>query len=154
MRNYGCTRKQIYNLLKNIDNIDCPSNLFNNINNKELNRIGNVKFINKYLFNLCSENTKCEFKGYITEKIMNCCLSGSIPIYFGYFDSIDEKIFNKNRIIFYDPYDNNSLINAVNFINNLYIDKNKLNIFYKQNIFTNEALNVITDLENELVNKQ
>ncbi len=43
------TRTNMFNSIKNICNIDCPSLLFNNCSNDELNLIGNVKYINKYL---------------------------------------------------------------------------------------------------------
>jgi hypothetical protein len=145
------TRSKIYNLLKDIDKIDCPSLLFNNMTNQELNNIGNVSFINKYLFNLCSENTKCEFNGYITEKLMNCCLGGSIPIYFGSFDEIDEKIFNKDRIIFYDPYNYESIKKTHNIVNDLYNDKNKFEIFYKQKVFQDTVYDTIKYLEIKLI---
>lgn len=147
------TRTKIYNKLKNIDKIDCPSILFNNMNNNELNSIGNIKFINRYLFNLYPENTKCQFKGYITEKLMNCCLSGSIPIYFGSFDEIDEQIFNKERIIFYNPYENNFEYKIYEFVNQLYNDKNKLKIFYEQPVFSKNARNIIENMEINLINE-
>lgn len=145
------TRSEIYNLLKNINDIDCPSILFNNMSNQELNSIGNIKFINKYLFNLCPENTKCEFNGYITEKLMNCCLSGSIPIYYGSFDKIDEKIFNKDRIIFFDPYEQESIDKASKYVEELFNNKEKLNDFYKQKVFNDEAYDTINNMEMNLM---
>lgn len=149
--NYN-TRTKIYNLLNKIDKIDCPSKLFNNMTNQELNSIGNVKFINKYLFNLCPENAKCEFDGYITEKLMNSCLSGAIPIYFGHFDDLDEKIFNKNRIIFFNPTNDKSIENAVNVIIELVNCKNKMEKFYKQPIYCDEAMDTLKYLEINLTN--
>lgn len=35
----------------------------------------------QYKFNLCFEN--CAFPGYVTEKIFDCLLAGTIPVYFG-----------------------------------------------------------------------
>ncbi|MDO6391149.1 glycosyltransferase family 10 [Pontibacter sp. BT731] len=35
----------------------------------------------QYKFNLCFEN--CVYPGYVTEKIFDCLLSGTIPVYFG-----------------------------------------------------------------------
>lgn len=144
------TRKNMYNQLKQISYIDCPGQLFNNCSNTELNSIGNVKFINKYLFNLCPENTKCEFNGYITEKLMNCCLASTIPIYFGPFDEIDEKIFNKERIIFFNPYSTESIIKTSIFVSNLYADKIALKNFYDKKIFNNSTYDTIKNLELEL----
>lgn len=147
------TRTNIFNSLKNIHNIDCPSLLFNNCSNEELNLIGNVKYINKYLFNLCPENKSCKINGYITEKLLNCCLSTSIPIYFGSFDDIDEKIFNKKRIIFYNPQDRQSIDNTTLFVKELYEDKNKYKEFFKQEIFTHTAMETIMNLELKLIEK-
>jgi hypothetical protein len=144
----GNTRRGIYNLLKYIDNIDCPSCLFNNCSNEELNRIGNSEYLKKYLFNICPENYNACIDGYITEKLLYSCYGGSIPIYYGRIDDIDKKIFNVNRIILYDPFDNNSLNNTFNFINNLMNNKEELEKFYRQDVFCTTA----TDTVNEMIN--
>ena len=139
----GNTRTGIYNLLRNIDKISCPGKLFNNCDNSEINRIGNPKYINQFIFNICPENFKTDFEGYITEKILNACLGGAIPIYFGHFDEIDGKIFNKNRIIFFNPFDQNSLEETYNFVKNLWKNSEKLIEFYKQDIFCDTAEDTI-----------
>ena len=46
------TRKPLYEKLKNIGHITCPSNLLNNCSNEELNKLGNPTYINKFLFNI------------------------------------------------------------------------------------------------------
>lgn len=139
------TRTPIYKLLTRKYHIDCPSKLFNNCDNKELNELGNVEYISQYLFNICSENSICKIDGYITEKIMNCCLGGAIPIYCGWFSDIDAKIFNKNRIIFYDPYDDTSLHNALEKINAL-MNTNEIIDFYKQPVFCESAYETIKEM--------
>lgn len=100
----GGTRTEIYRkLVAQVGHIDCPSDLFHNLDNAEIDRAGgNVEFIRRYWFNLCPENSLCPFPGYITEKLMHCCLAGAIPIYCGSFDAVDAQIFNPHRIIFYD----------------------------------------------------
>lgn len=40
-----------------------------------------LKLMNEFKFNICFEN--CEFPGYVTEKIFDSFLSGSIPVYYG-----------------------------------------------------------------------
>lgn len=147
------TRTNIFLNLNKISQIDCPSLLFNNCSNEELNSIGNVNYINKYLFNLCPENKKCLIKGYITEKLLNCCLSTSIPIYYGSFDEIDEKIFNKNRIIFYDSEDLQSIAIKTEFIKELFENMEKYENFYKQPIFMDSAYKTIKNLELILIKK-
>ena len=147
------TRTPIYNKLVNIGSINCPSNLFNNCSNEEINKIGNVEYIKKFLFNICSENTLTSVNGYITEKLMNCCLGGTIPIYSGWFDGIDEKIFNKNRILFYDPNNEDSLNNVYNKVKELMEDNNKLNDFYKMDVFNENAYEQCLIMHNNLFNK-
>jgi len=146
------TRKPIYEKLKNIGHITCPSNLLNNCSNEELNNIGNIAYIKQFIFHICSENSQTNVKGYITEKIMNCCMGGAIPIYCGWFDEIDEKVFNKNRILFYDSKDEKSLSQVYKKVNELMEDKEKLKDFYQQNIFMDSAYDTIQEMNNNLIN--
>lgn len=148
----GNTRSSIYNILNDIDRIDCPSILFNNCSNDELNSIGNIEYIKNYKFNICSENFKTNIDGYITEKIINCCMGEAIPIYYGWFDKIDEKIFNKNRILFYDPLNEESINNVKTKILYLLNNEEEFNNFYKQDIFCENAYEIIIELENNLFN--
>jgi hypothetical protein len=150
--NWG-TRVPIYNKLININSIVCPSSLLNNCSNEELNQIGNVEYIKKFLFNICSENTLTNINGYITEKLMNCCLAGAIPIYCGSFDEIDEQIFNKDRILFYDPYCEDSLNHISDIVKELMEDHNKLNDFYKIDVFMESAYNTFQMMNNNLIYK-
>ena len=145
------TRTPIYNKIKDLGKIDCPSLLYNNCSNEELNRLGNPKYISNYLFNICSENTLTNIKGYITEKLVNCCNGGAIPIYCGWFDDIDSKIFNKNRILFYDPNCSKSINEVYLKIKSLMDDKEELNIFYKQNIYMNSAYDTIKNMDSNLM---
>jgi hypothetical protein len=147
------TRTPIYNKLINIANIDCPSILFNNCSNEELNNIGNKEFIKKFLFNICSENTLTNIPGYITEKLMNCCQGGAIPIYCGWFDETDEKIFNRNRILFYDPNNEESINNIYIKIKELMEDNNKLNDFYRMDVFMESAYDTCQIMYNNLFDK-
>lgn len=147
------SRTPIYiNLLRKGININCPGKLFNNSSNEELNLIGKHEYLKKFIFNICPENTKTLPKGYITEKLLQSCMSGCIPIYCGSFDDIDEKIFNKNRILFYD-YESEESINycclqILYLINN----NNKLENFYKQPPFVDTAYKTLIDMENTFFN--
>jgi hypothetical protein len=143
------SRTPIYNSLVNKGiHIVCPGKLFNNASNEELNSMGKYEYLKKFIFNICPENTKTLPNGYITEKLLECCKSGCIPIYCGSFDNIDEKIFNKDRIIFYDyeseEYITNCCIKVIELLN----DKNKLEIFYKQSPFMDTAYDTLMNLEN------
>jgi hypothetical protein len=59
---------------------------------------GNHKFFHSYRFALVMENRKED--GYITEKILNAFLAGSIPIYYGGEEVFE--IFNKKAFIYVD----------------------------------------------------
>jgi hypothetical protein len=159
--NFGClinthdeknTRSRIYHFLKEINHITCPSSLFNNTTNEELNNIGNIEYIKKFKYNICSENCISNLEGYITEKLLNCCLGCAIPIYCGWFDDIDEQIFNKNRILFYDPYDDISINNLYEKIKYFEENKEEFEKFYRQDIFCKNAYQVCIDLEENILN--
>jgi len=40
-----------------------------------------IETISNYKFCICAENV--EYDGYVTEKIIDCFIAGTIPIYFG-----------------------------------------------------------------------
>jgi len=144
------TRTCIYERLINIGHIDCPSTLFNNCSNEELNRIGKIAYLQNYKFNICSENFDNDnVPGYITEKLMECCLSGAIPIYAGWFDEYDEKILNKNRIIFYNSEDEKSIEYAYYKVKFLMENPNLLLQFYNQPVFCETAYETIQTLCND-----
>jgi hypothetical protein len=145
------TRITIYNKLKELGHISCPSNLLNNCSNDELNKLGNSNYLKNFLFNICSENTLTKVDGYITEKIIHCCNGGAIPIYCGWFDDIDEKIFNKKRLLFYDPKDEKSLENVFLKVKELMNDKNKLSDFYRQDIYMDNAYETIQKMNINLM---
>lgn len=127
--------------------ITCPGMLFNNASNEELNTIGKYEYLKKFIFNICSENCVTTVKGYITEKLLESCKSGCIPIYCGNFDDIDAMIFNKDRIIFYDITDEHSVDNCINKLEELLINPDKLEQMYKLPIFLDTAHETILSLE-------
>jgi hypothetical protein len=145
------TRTSIYEKIKNIDYIACPSKFKNNCSKEELNKTGNVEYIKNFIFNICSENSINNIDGYISEKIMNCCLAGAIPIYCGWLDNIDYQIFNKNRILYYNPNDEKSLVQVYNKVKYLMENKEKLKIFYQQDVFMNSAYSTIQQMKSNLL---
>ena len=140
-------RTKMHNILKKINTIHCPSNLLHNCSKSLLDKIGKPNYINNFLFNICSENYDNTKEGYITEKLMDCCLGGAIPIYAGWFDEYDEKIFNKNRIIFYNSKDETSYEKVYNQVKELLENKEKLNTFYRQPVFCNTAVETVEKLK-------
>ena len=103
------------------------------------------KFFKNSFFNICSENYITHLDDYITEKLFFACITGNIPIYYGKMNDIDKSIFNINRIIFYDPKDENSLNKTFNFINELLNDPIKLYNYYIQDIFLKDACVIINN---------
>ena len=142
----GKTITDIYNRLKIIEHIDCPSNLFNNFPNELFKKIGRTEYLKNYLFTICPENFVTKFSGYVTDKLFNIVDAGTIPIYYGDLDDIDKQIFNINRIIYFDPTSNISIIKAVVQISKLLSDKNKLYEFFKQPIFCDSALSTYSKI--------
>ena len=79
-------------LLKNLKgNIDKFGFGFNPIEKKEIG-------LSEYCFSFAIEN--CSEPGYYTEKILDCFLTGTVPIYWG--DPIIENVFDKKGIIYYN----------------------------------------------------
>jgi hypothetical protein len=134
----GSIREPIYKFLSKIGNISCPGPLFNNCSNEEVNRIGNPEYIKQFIFNICPENFGASHPGYITEKLMNACLGGAIPIYYGELDEMDRRVFNQNRIIFVDP---NNMMAMFKTVQELVSDPTT---FYRQDVFMPGAYEVIT----------
>jgi hypothetical protein len=140
----GNTRTSLYHIMNKFGHIECPSILFNNCPNKYLNEVGIVKYTSDFVFNLCCENSYYNHRGYVTEKLMNCCLAGAIPVYIGHLDEIDKKIFNLDRIII--PNLKNTL-EFIRQINTLVSDINELKKFYNQNVFMDTAVDTLKDLQ-------
>jgi hypothetical protein len=150
------TRTNIYEVLRELGHIACPGKLHNNCSNEELDRIGKINYLQNYKFHICSENTDYDnVPGYITEKLMDCCLSGAIPIYAGWFDEYDEKIMNKNRIIFYKSNDAKSIEYAYYKVKFLMENPEMLLHFYNQPVFCETAYETVqtlrTDFENLII---
>jgi hypothetical protein len=63
-----------HNIIKNIKNIDVFGSGYNPIENKIIG-------LQNYQFSICVENCKKDY--YFTEKIIDCFITGTIPIYWG-----------------------------------------------------------------------
>ena len=92
----------------------------------------------KFLFNICSEDYGLMTPGYISDKLYRACLTGVIPISSVNLDEYDKKIFNEERIISFD-YEETSLNKLQQYIKKLLVDKTQLLEIYKKNIFNNTA---------------
>jgi hypothetical protein len=141
----GNTRLPILRELSNFMHVVCPGRLANNCSNEELDRLGTPDYLKKFVFNICSENFGECHPGYITEKLMNCCLGGAIPVYFGNLDDIDQRIFNKERILFLNEGNPREVAGRIfAMCKNIKL----LESFYRQPVFQDtaeEALNEIRE---------
>ena len=123
------------NEYKKIDMGGRYKNNVGKINNK-------IKFLSSYKFSIAMENT--EGDGYVSEKIIDSFLSGTIPIYYGNY-MIDEYINPKSIILVRGNKDMKKKIEYIKYIdNNKYIYKNIL----KEKILIDD--NILKKLKKEL----
>jgi len=133
---HGNTRLPIMRELSKFMHVVCPGRLANNCSSEEVDRIGTPEYMKQFIFNICSENFGECHPGYITEKLMNCCLAGAIPIYFGNLDEIDERIFNKDRILFLNEHNVEEVAKRVM---QLCLNSEMMQQFYRQPAFQETA---------------
>jgi hypothetical protein len=88
-----------------------------------------IKTISKFKFSICYENAR--YSGYISEKIIECFVAGTIPIYFGAPDILD--FIPKNCFIDFSDFNN---------LDELYL--------YLQNLDVLDALKYIQNAQNFL----
>ena len=98
------------------------------------NNVGKIKnkisFLKKYKFSIAMENS--EGDGYISEKIIDSFISGTIPIYYGDY-MIEEYINPKSFILIRGRNDIDKKIKFIKLIDN---DDNLYKKILKENIFT------------------
>jgi hypothetical protein len=111
----------------------------NNIREPIINK---AEFLSSYKFSIAMENS--EGDGYISEKIVDAFLSGTIPIYYGDY-MVDEFINPKTYILIKGEKDINKKIEYIKEIDN----NNEL---YKKILKENVLLdkNIVIDTQNEL----
>lgn len=144
------TRTPILRELEKLSFVECPGKLHHNTPSFDDEGISKIDYLKRFLFNICPENT-IGHEGYYTEKLMDCSLSGCIPLYYGQtFDKYDEKIFNKERIIFFDPYDDNSVKQAALKVKQLLENEELLLQMYQMPIFLDTAEESLRQLYDNL----
>lgn len=82
--------------------VDCAGTFRNNMFGYIVPEDGFLDWIGKYKFMICFENSRGP--GYITEKILQVYLAGTIPIYWGHRDTT-MRMFNPKAMIYVDSYD-------------------------------------------------
>lgn len=81
-------RKQVCQVLMNYRHVDCPGKVLHNMDAQELSirqaknwHSSKIGFLSKYKFTIAFENSNRD--GYMTEKLLDPLLAGSVPIYWG-----------------------------------------------------------------------
>lgn len=147
------TRTPILRVLEKIKFVECPGKLHHNTPSFDDEGISKVDYLKRFLFNICPENT-VGHEGYYTEKLMDCSISGCIPLYFGQtFDELDRKIFNSERIIFFDPYNEESVKKAGDKVKELMENKELLKEMYQKPIFLDTAEETLQEMYQHLKKK-
>jgi len=108
-------RNKFIEKLNNYKKVDMGGKCYNNIGRRVKNEI---KFLMEYKFSIAMENSGGD--GYITEKIVESFLAGTIPIYYGDF-LVDEYINPKTYILIRGEKDIDEKIEYIKKIDN---DKN------------------------------
>ena len=93
-----------------------------------------IEFLSSYKFSIAMENS--EGQGYISEKILDSFLAGTIPIYYGGY-MIDEYINPKTFILIRNEKDMKSKIEYIKKLDN---DEKLYKNILKENLFINDNL--------------
>ena len=98
----GGIRTALYEAIKTIGPINCPSKFLHNDDSLTTKFNDNkIEYLKQFRFNICAENYST--RGYITEKVFDAFRTGSIPVYSGGGVSlIEPEVVNQNAIIRYD----------------------------------------------------
>lgn len=125
--------------------VDMGGGYMNNVGGKVKNKI---EFLSSYKFSIAMENT--EGDGYVSEKIIDSFLAGTIPIYYGNYN-VDEYINPKSYILIKGEHD---IKNKIDYIIELDNNKEKYLSILKQPVILDKYLSekVIFELKQFLIN--
>ena len=131
-------RIKFINELNKYKKVDMGGKFMNNIGAPIKNKI---KFLSSYKFSIAMENS--EGQGYVSEKILDSLLAGTIPIYYGGY-MIDEFINPKTFILIKNEKDMKKKIEYIKKIDN---DKKLYKSILKEKLFINGNLAKINNKE-------
>jgi hypothetical protein len=131
-------RTKFIDELNKYKQVDMGGRFLNNVGGPVVNKI---EFLSSYKFSIAMENSDGD--GYVSEKIYDSLISGTIPIYYGDF-TVDEYINPKAFILIKDEKHINEKIKYIIEIDNN-IEK-YLNIL-KEKILINENIDKIIEKE-------
>lgn len=136
----GGTRKEIVDNLSEFMKVCLPGKFMHNTGDVWVKN--KIEYLKKYKFNICSENVDAD--GYVSEKLLDSLKAGCIPIYVGSLGAAEVKIFNQNRIIYWNIEGDNT--NNIKQIRNLLEDEKMYNEFVSQPLFCDGAAQYIFNL--------
>lgn len=131
-------RIKFINELSKYKNVDMGGNYKNNIGRNVYNKID---FLSSYKFSIAMENS--EGQGYVSEKIIDSFIAGTIPIYYGGY-MIDEFINPKSYILIKNE---NDMIKKIDYIKRIDNDKKLYKSILNEKLFINNNLVKISDIE-------
>ena len=118
--------------------VDMGGRVLNNIGKQVEDKI---KFLSSYKFSISMENSNGD--GYISEKIIDSFMAGTIPIYYGNY-MIDEYINPKSLILINNEKDMNEKIEYIKKIDS---DDRLYKKLLKEKVFND--INIVEKIENE-----
>ena len=130
-------RLDFINELSKYKTVDMGGKYKNNVGNVE----NKIEFLSSYKFSIAMENT--EGDGYVTEKIIQSFIAGTIPIYYGDY-TIDEFINPKSFILIRGKKDMKEKIEYIKKIDN---DDDLYRRILKENIFNDKDIVKKTEKE-------
>ena len=96
---YDIGRTELFEEINSIGKIDSAGRFMHNCDDlQQLYDDDKMKFLKRYRFNLCPENSDCE--GYCTEKVFEAISSGCVPIYWGSENKPEPNVLNPDAICF------------------------------------------------------
>ena len=131
-------REKFINELNKYKTIDMGGIFLNNIGGPVENKI---EFLSSYKFSISMENS--EGDGYLSEKIYDSLISGTIPIYYGDF-TFDEYINPKAIILIKEERNMKEKIEYIKEIDN---NNEKYLSILKENLLINENIDKIIEKE-------
>ena len=145
VKNPGCKyRNDYFHILSKVDQVDSAGPLFNNMYDgwRPESVVDKVKFMGKYRFNLCFENSS--YPGYCTEKLFEALCAKTVPIYWG----SPTAALDFNPKAFLNRYDYASDQEFFDNIVRLHTNKKQYNEMYLQPMFRDDEFkkNLNTDL--------
>ena len=131
-------RIKFINELNKYKKIDMAGNYNNNIGRTISNKI---EFLKSYKFSISMENT--EGNGYLSEKIIDSFMAGTIPIYYGDY-MVDEFINPKTYILIRGE---NDILSKINYIKKIDNDDKLYKSILKEKVLIDENIKIEYDKE-------